>query len=193
MSKVISIVYHSGYGHTAKVAEAVAEGAKQAAGAVVHLFKVDALSDADWGTLDTSDAIIFGAPTYMGGPSAQFKTFADATSKRWFTLAWKDKIAAGFTNSGSYSGDKLASLQQLMILAMQHGMIWVGQSEMGPALAGTEVPTIETINRLGSNSGLMTQSNHKSGPDIAPPAGDLETARRFGKRVADITARFSKA
>ena len=61
------------------------------------------------------------------------------------------------------------------------------------ALAGTDVPKIEDINRVGSFSGLMTQSNTKSGPDIAPPSGDLETARRFGKRIADITARFNKA
>ncbi len=189
MSTIVSVVYHSGYGHTAKVAEAVADGAK-IDGVTVNLLKADALSEADWATLDGSHAIIFGAPTYMGGVSAQFKTFIDATSKRWFTLAWKDKIAAGFTNSGSYSGDKLASLQSLMILAMQHGMIWVGQAEQGPQLSGTEVASIESINRLGSNSGLMTQSNQKAPADIAPPAGDLETARRFGKRVAEVTKRM---
>jgi len=190
MSKVISVVYHSGYGHTAKVAEAVASGAK-VDGVTVNLLKADALSDADWATLDASHAIIFGAPTYMGGVSAQFKTFIDATSKRWFTLAWKDKIAAGFTNSGSYSGDKLSSLQQLMILAMQHGMIWVGQAESAPQLGGTEVPSLDAINRVGSFSGLMTQANAKSPADIMPPAGDLETARRFGKRVAETTKRFA--
>ena len=190
MSKIVTVVYHSGYGHTAKVAEAVAAGAK-IDGVTVNLLKADALTDADWTTLDHSDAIIFGAPTYMGGVSAQFKTFIDAGSKRWFTQAWKDKIGAGFTNSGSYSGDKLASLQQLMINAMQHGMIWVGQAEMGPSLSGTEVASIEAVNRLGSNSGLMTQANHKAGPDIAPPAGDIETARLFGKRVAEVTKRFS--
>jgi NAD(P)H dehydrogenase (quinone) len=190
MTKIVSVVYHSGYGHTAKVAEAVVAGAK-IDGITVNLLKADALTDADWATLDASHAIIMGAPTYMGGVSAPFKTFIDATSKRWFTLAWKDKIAAGFTNSGSYSGDKLASLQQLMILAMQHGMIWVGQAEPGPQLSGTEVAPIESINRLGSFSGLMAQSNHKAAPDIAPPSGDLETARRFGKRVAEVTKRFA--
>lgn len=191
MTKIISIVYHSGYGHTAKVAEAVVEGAKQAAGVTVNLIKADGITDADWATLDGSDAIIFGAPTYMGGVSAQFKTFIDATSKRWFTDAWKDKLAAGFTNSGSYSGDKLASLQQLMHLAMQHGMIWVGQAETAPSLSGTEIPQLDAINRLSSSTGLMTQSNHKAPADIAPPSGDLETARRFGKRVAEVTGRFA--
>ena len=191
MSKTVSVVYHSGYGHTAKVAEAVAAGAKLAANTTVHLFKAEELTEEQWTTLDQSDAIIMGAPTYMGGVSAPFKTFIDATSKRWFTSAWKDKIAAGFTNSASYSGDKLASLQQLMILAMQHGMIWVGQSEQSPKLGGTDVPPLDAINRVGSFSGLMTQSNALSGPDIVPPSGDLETAKLFGKRVAEITARFS--
>ena len=190
MTVSIAIAYHSGYGHTAKVAESVAEGAKSVAGTTVHLIKVDAITDADWAVLDAANAIVFGAPTYMGGPSAQFKTFADATSKRWFTLAWKDKIAAGFTNSGSLSGDKLASLQQLSILAMQHGMIWVGQTESAPVLEGTQVAQIDAVNRIGSYSGLMTQANQKAGPDIAPGVGDLHTATLFGKRIAEVTARF---
>jgi NAD(P)H dehydrogenase (quinone) len=191
MSKTVSVVYHSGYGHTAKVAEAVAAGAKLAADTTVHLLKADTLTDAEWETLDKSDAIIMGAPTYMGGVSAPFKAFIDASSKRWFTFAWKDKIAAGFTNSASYSGDKLASLQQLMILAMQQGMIWVGNAEMPPQLAGTDTMPMDAINRVGSFSGLMTQSNALSGADIVPPSGDIETAKRFGKRVAEITAKFS--
>ena len=149
MTKIVSIVYHSGYGHTAKVAEAIATGAK-VDGVTVNLIKADGISEADWATLDASNAIIMGAPTYMGGVSAQFKTFADASSKRWFTQAWKDKIAAGFTNSGSYSGDKLSSLQYLQVLAMQHGMIWVGQAETAPVLADTQIPTHDDINRIGS-------------------------------------------
>lgn len=189
MSKIVSVVYHSGYGHTAKVAEAVVAGAKEA-GATTNLLKANEMSEADWETLDKSDAIIFGSPTYMGGVSGPFKTFADETSKRWGKQVWKDKIAAGFTNSGNYSGDKLATLQYLSILAAQHGMIWVGQQEAAPTYADGEIPTFDTINRIGSWLGLMTQANHKSKADIAPPKGDLETAKRFGKRVADIAAKL---
>jgi len=192
MSKHISIVYHSGYGHTAKVAGAVAEGAK-ATGAKVDLFAIDAqgdLPESVWEALDQSDAIIMGTPTYMGGPSWQFKKFADASSKRWMKQSWRNKIAAGFTNSGSMSGDKLATLQQLFILSMQHSMIWVGLDQMAPSLKGTEIATGEMINRIGSYSGLMTQSNNESA-DIVPPSGDLETAKIFGRRVADITQKFA--
>jgi multimeric flavodoxin WrbA len=189
MSKTVSIIYYSGYGHTAKVANTIAEGVKTK-NVNVQIHAIDAegnLSETAWNLLDASDAIIMGSPTYMGGPSWQFKKFAEASSKKWMPQTWKNKIAAGFTNSASYSGDKLATLQQIWILAMQQSMIWVGQAEMAPDFEGLEVPSIEAINRLGSFSGLMTQSNHKSGPDIMPPTGDLETAHSFGKRIAEIT------
>lgn len=192
MSKTVAIVYHSGFGHTAKVAQAVLEGAKSA-GAQASLYAIDAegnLSEAAWQELDKADAIIMGTPTYMGGPSWQFKKFVDASSKRWMQQSWKNKIAAGFTNSGSASGDKLATLQQLITLAMQQGMIWVGQNEMPPYPKGTAVPSGDEINRVGSFSGLMTQSNNESA-EIVPPKGDLETAKLFGKRVTDIAKRFA--
>ena len=190
--KQIAVIHHSGYGHTAKVADAVAQGLTSGGTKAVSL-TIDAqgnLSDEAWAALDSADGIIFGTPTYMGGPSWQFKKFADASSRRWMKQQWKNKIAAGFTNSGSLSGDKLATLQQLITLAMQHGMVWVGANEQAPAPKGADVPQATDINRMGSYSGLMTQSNNESS-DIVPPSGDLETARRFGKRIAEITAKFS--
>jgi len=75
MSKIV-IVYHSGYGHTKKVAEAVLAGSIDA-GADAKLLAVGDLDDAGWAELDAADAIIFGAPTYMGGASADFKKFAE--------------------------------------------------------------------------------------------------------------------
>jgi NAD(P)H dehydrogenase (quinone) len=100
----VAVAYHSGYGHTAKVAEAVVHGVMQAGKSAV-LIDVSNITEEQWLQLDGSKAIIFGAPTYMGGASAQFKQFADASSKRWFTQAWKDKYAGGFTCSLSMSGD----------------------------------------------------------------------------------------
>ena len=95
---VVSLAYHSGYGHTAVIAEAVRTGAVEA-GAEVHLIKVDEITEEQWAVLDRSDAIVFGSPTYMGTASGAFHVFAEATSKRWATQAWKDKLAAGFTIS----------------------------------------------------------------------------------------------
>lgn len=190
MTKSIAIVYHSGYGHTTKVAEAILDGVKQTDATPV-LIKADTITDAEWDILDKADAIVFGAPTYMGSLSGPFKVFMDATSRKWGEQKWANKIAAGFTNSASYSGDKLNSLQQLVTLAMQHGMIWVGQAEMAPQFDANDLPDQERINRLGSWTGLMTQANHKAPGDIAPGAGDLETARRFGKRIATVTKQLN--
>ena len=192
MSK-IAIVYHSGYGHTARQAEAVAAGARDGGGEVT-LLKVDELVDADapgWAVLDAADAIVFGSPTYMGSFSAPFATFKDATSKRWMSRAWTDKIAAGFTNSGSQNGDKASTLMGFVVLAMQLGMIWVGNDLLpGNNSSGGSV---DDLNRLGVALGAAAQSNVDAGPDVAPPAADLRTAEYLGKRVATVAARFAAA
>lgn len=175
MAKVI-VVFHSGYGHTQRVAQFVAEGAN------AELISIDAdgnLTQDQWASLDAADAIIMGSPTYMGMASWQFKKFADATSKRWFTGAWKDKVAGGFTCSASPSGDKLSTIQYFITLAMQQGMVWVGQP----------MPNDGTMNRLGSNSGLMAQVGPTS-PATDIPQGDLDTAKAYGVRVADVAAKL---
>jgi NAD(P)H dehydrogenase (quinone) len=175
MTKTV-VVYHSGYGHTQRVAQFVAEGAK----ATVIAIDADGnISEADWAALDAADAIIFGSPTYMGMASWQFKKFADATSKRWFSGAWKDKVAGGFTISASPSGDKLSTIQYFITLAMQQGMVWVGQPAMNDG----------TINRIGSNSGVMAQVGPTS-PAEDIPQGDLDTARAYGERVAAVAAKL---
>ncbi len=181
MAKV-AVVYHSGYGHTQRMAQAVAEGAG------AQLVPIDAegnLPDNGWETLNTADAILMGSPTYMGSVSWQFKKFADASSKPWFGQAWKDKIFAGFTNSATMNGDKLSTLHYLFTLAMQHGGIWVGTGMMP---ANTKAAQRNDINYVGSFCGAMAQSPSDSGPDEMLP-GDLETARLFGKRVAEVAAR----
>ncbi|ACB62743.1 MULTISPECIES: flavodoxin family protein [Burkholderia] len=185
MSNIV-IVYHSGYGHTQKLAEAVHAGA-QDAGATARLIAVGELDDAGWAALDAADAIVFGAPTYMGGPSAQFKQFADATSKPWFTQKWKDKIAAGFTNSATMNGDKFSTIQYFVTLAMQHGMVWVGTGMMP---ANSKAATRNDINYVGGFTGLLAQSPADATPDEGPLPGDLETAKAFGARVADAAARW---
>ena len=175
MSKTV-VVYHSGYGHTQRVAQFVAEGAK------AQLIAIDAdgnVSDADWTAINAADAIIFGSPTYMGMASWQFKKFADASSKQWMSGAWKDKVAGGFTISGSPSGDKLSTIQYFITLAMQQGMVWVGQPAMNNG----------KINRIGSNSGVMAQVGPTS-PAADIPQGDLDTAKTYGERVAQVAAKL---
>ena len=184
MSK-IAVVYHSGYGHTQRMAQAVAEGAG------ADLIAIDAegnLPEGGWDTLGAADAIIMGSPTYMGSVSWQFKKFADASSKPWFSQAWKDKVFAGFTNSASMNGDKLSTLHYLFTLAMQHGGVWVGTGMMP---SNSKAAKRDDVNYLGSLSGAMAQSPSDAGAgDMF--AGDLDTARALGQRVAHTAARFKR-
>ena len=182
MAKV-AVVFHSGYGHTLRMAQSVAEGAG------AELVTIDAegnVSEAGWSTLNAADAIIMGSPTYMGSVSWQFKKFADASSKPWFSQAWKDKVFAGFTNSATMNGDKHSTLHYLFTLAMQQGGIWVGTAIMP---SNTKAAQRNDINYVGSFSGAMAQSPSDSSP-AEMVQGDLDTARMFGKRVAEVTARF---
>ena len=185
----IAIIYHSGYGHTARQAQAVGKGAAAVDGTEVLLLSVEEATTR-WDDIETADAIIFGAPTYMGSASAGFKAFMDATSSAVFAKGgvWRDKIAAGFTNSASRSGDKLETMIQLAIFAAQHGMHWVnlGLPPGNNSSKGSE----EDLNRLGFFLGAGAQSNADEGADVAPPAADLRTAEYLGRRVAETTAQF---
>ena len=175
----IVVIYHSGYGHTAKQAEAVAAGAQ------ADLIAIDAngdIADADWAKLDAAKAIIMGSPTYMGSVSWQFKKFADASSKKWFTQEWKNKIFAGFTNSATMNGDKFSTIQYFITLAMQHSGIWIGTGLMP---ANTKAAKHGDINYVGGFGGaLMTSPSDSSADEVNK--GDLETARLLGMRVAEF-------
>ncbi len=187
---LISIVYDSGYGHTAKQAEAVADGVRKAPGADVGLIAV-ADGPIPWEKLEASDAIIFGSPTYTGLVSARFKQFMeDSVKAAWRDLKWRDKIAAGFTNSGAQHGDKLNSLVSMALFAAQHGMIWVGL-DLFPGNASS-TSSVNDLNRHGAWLGAMAQSNNDQGPDLTPGESDLKTAAYLGQRVAEITSRFTQ-
>ena len=185
----VSIIYFSGSGHTAKLAEAVNKGAASVAGVKTNLIAINSdditkgrySNDAVFAQLDASNAIIFGSATYMGGPAAQFKAFADATGERWYRSAWRDKLAAGFTVSSGPSGDKLSTLHYFFTLAMQHGMIWAGMPELPMNDKG--------INRLSSYSGVMAQAGQEL-PDVAPNAADKLTGELLGRRIATLAAKL---
>ncbi len=182
MSRV-AIAFHSGYGHTQRIAEAVRDGAASLASTQARLIDVSHIDAQGWAALSAADAIVFGAPTYMGGPSAAFKAFADASSKIWFSQGWKDRVAGGFTCSLAMSGDKLSTLNYFFTLAMQHGMIWVGLGMLPSAQAGDAAST----NRIGSYTGVMAQADNVP-PDLSPPQGDLDTAHAYGRRIATFAS-----
>lgn len=179
---LVCIVYDSGRGHTQKQAEAVAEGVRTVSGAEARLIAVSD-NHIPWDTLAESDAIIFGSPTYNGTVSARLKKFMeDSTHPTWIRQTWRNKIAAGFTNSGAQHGDKLNSLITLALFAAQHGMVWVGL-DLFPGNSPEEP------NRIGGWLGAMAQSDDVPS-DISPIASDLQTATYLGLRVAEIAARF---
>jgi len=185
----VAVAYHSGYGHTEVLAQAVAAGVENA-GAKALTVSVADIDAVDWDALNSADAIVFGSPTYMGSVSGQFKTFMDASSKIWFEGGWKDKLAAGFTNSASQSGDKLNTLIQLSVYAAQQGMNWVSLGLMpgNNSSQGNETD----LNRIGSYLGAMAQSNSDEGAELTPPQADRETAEILGARVAAAAQRWKQ-
>ncbi|WP_200868025.1 flavodoxin family protein [Pseudomonas syringae] len=188
---LVSIVYDSGWGHTARQASSVAEGVRRVDGVEARLVSVSE-QPMPWDVLEASDAIIFGSPTYNGAPSARFKQFCeDSTGRVWNDFKWRNKIAAGFTNSGAQSGDKLHSLISMALFAAQHGMLWVGL-DLKPGNDNSH-GSEQDLNRLGSWLGAMAQSNGDQGPDETPIQSDLHTAAYLGQRVAETVGRFKTA
>lgn len=178
MTKV-AVVFHSGYGHTVK----------QAQGANAELIAIDAegnITEAQWATLTEADAIVFGSPTYMGTVSWQFKKFADASSKPWFSQQWKDKVFAGFTNSATMNGDKHSTLHYFFTLAMQHSGIWAGTGLMP---SNAKAAKRDDVNYVGSFAGAMMQTPSDASADEVN-TGDLETARLYGVRIAEVASKF---
>lgn len=189
MAKV-AVVFFSGYGHTAKQAEAVEQGARSVSGAEVTVLRINEngeLPEGGFDVLAEQDAVIYGSPTYMGGPAWQFKKFADASSKLWMKQALKDTLAAGFTNSAAVNGDKLSTIQYQWTLSQQHAQVWVGLGLL-PSNKKTSGP--DDINWSGGFSGALAISPSDASPEEAPRSGDLKTAELLGKRVAELAIRF---
>jgi NAD(P)H dehydrogenase (quinone) len=183
----VAVAYHSGFGHTAVLADAVAAGAREA-GADVSIVAVDRMSDEVWDILDGSDGIVFGTATYMGNVSAGFQTFAEQTGRRCMNGTWRDKVAAGFTNSGAKSGDKLNTLVSLSVFAAQHHMHWVNLG-LGPGW-NSSTGTENDLNRLGFWLGAGAQADVDANPDRVHPS-DVQTCRHLGRRVALVTRQLN--
>lgn len=192
----IAIVYYSGSGHNHALAQAVAEGAGAGPGVQVELERIagEDITHGRWkneavlARLAGAHAIIFGTPTYMGGPAAQFKAFADATGGIWFTRGWKDKLAGGFSHSNSPAGDKANTFNYLAALAAQHGMLWVSQPELPFNYTGRT----DGINRFGFYAGAAGATVHSPGQPVVVDPADLVTARAYGRRVAEAAQRWNR-
>jgi multimeric flavodoxin WrbA len=195
----IAIVYHSGGGHTAELAEAITKGAASVAGATAIAYRITAAQlgakgrwkdDVGTAGIDAADGVIFGCPTLMGMVSAPFKAFMEGAFTPWWVQGWKDKFAGGFTNSASLNGDKTNTQIQLLVFAAQMGMIWIPMGDHPGAnwSGGSE----QDVNRLGSFLGPMSQSLTDVPLAQATPESDLITGRRYGERFARIVRHWKR-
>jgi NAD(P)H dehydrogenase (quinone) len=172
----VAIIFHSGIGHTAAAAEAIQQGVASVDGAAASLHRIqdDQITEGRWsdesimGALSAADAIVFGAPTYMGMVSWQFKAFA-----------------GGFTASGFPSGDKVVTLHYLATLAAQLRMIWVGPSDMSSRLTGDG----RNIDQWGYYLGVGVVGGQPGQPTNE---GDLATCTAYGARLAQSAMRWSR-
>lgn len=175
------IIYHSGFGHTRAVAERIGQGAGSVLPDVHVVTTEEAMARP--GLLLEADTLVFGSPTYFGTVSAEFKRFMESTGSAWSRQLWKDKLAAGFTNSSSVNGDKLSTLVTLSLFAAQHGMCWISLGLM-PRYDGRGRQLPEH-NGMASYLGLMTLSDNSHSAFEEP--ADLISAELFGQRIAEIT------
>ena len=199
----ILIVYYSTYGHVHRMAEAVAEGAREVAGAEVVLRRVPETLSADilenMGAtaaqqamaqvpvctveeLAGADAVIFGTPTRFGNMCGQMRQFFDATGQLWASGALVGKVGSVFASTATQHGGQEATILSTHITLLHHGFVIVGlpytfQGQMG----------IDEITG-GSPYGATTIAG--SSGERMPSENELAGARYQGRRVAEITAKL---
>ncbi|MBI3525209.1 MAG: flavodoxin family protein [Betaproteobacteria bacterium] len=184
MPKIV-VIYFSATGTTAKLADAVISGSGEILETAAYRISGEDITagrfrnEAVLELIDAAEGVVFGSPTYMGGPAAQFKAFADATGDRWSERRWANKVAAGFTTGTCSNGDQTHTLTYFSVLAAQHGMIWCNLDLSGGC-------DHLDRNRLGTQTGLATQAVDGNLPDA-----DLLTAHYLGKRIASLALRLS--
>jgi len=192
MTRSIVIIYFSEADTTHQVAESICAGVAhvnelRSCDFECHLLRITSeqiiggrFSETGYLKLiDDADAVIFGSPTYMGGPAAQFKAFADESSSRWDEQRWDSKVAAGFTVGSNPGGDQLSTLQYLSVLAAQHGMLWVNLTMPLDHEGNTE-------NKLGAQLGFAGTV-----PGDTISAADVKAAKQLGARVTQLCHRLA--
>ncbi|MCE9551820.1 MAG: NAD(P)H:quinone oxidoreductase [Planctomycetes bacterium] len=204
MSAKVQIIFHSMYGHIFRLAEAVAEGAREV-GATVEVYQVaetlpaEVLGKmgaveakkafaqvpiADPKRLAEADAIILGTPTRYGSATAQMRAFLDATGGLWASGALIGKVGSAFTSTGSQHGGQETTLLALSTFFFHMGMVIAG------------VPySVQELSKLDE----VTGGTPYGASTIAGPRGErqvteneLAIARAQGKHVAGIAAKLAQ-
>jgi NAD(P)H dehydrogenase (quinone) len=197
MTKVL-VLYYSSWGHIEKMAEAAAQGARDAGADVVvervpelaprevaekaH-YKLDqAAPIAQVEELTEYDAIIFGAPTRFGMMPAQMKNFLDQTGAIWAQGGLVGKVGAAFTSTATQHGGQEATLLSFHTVLLHHGMVVVG---LPYSFAG-QMRMDEIVG--GSPYGATTLAGGDGSRQ--PSQTELEGARFQGRHVAQIAAKL---
>jgi len=200
----IKIVFYSMYGHTYKMAEAVAEGAREITGAEVEILQVAELvpdsvleesgakkareafahiPTAKPEDLADADAIIFGTPTRFGNMCAQMRNFLDQTGGLWAQGALVGKVGSVFASTGTQHGGQETTLTSFHSTLLHQGMVVVGL----PYSEARQM-TLEEISG-GSPYGATTIAGTDG--SRMPSENELTMARFQGRHVADIAKRLA--
>lgn len=200
----IQIVFYSMYGHVYKLAEAVAEGARQVKGTKVELYQVPELVPdaaleksgakaarkafahipvAEPAKLAEADAVIFGTPTRFGNMCAQMRNFLDQTGQLWLKGALVGKVGSVFASTGTQHGGQETTITSFHSTLLHHGMIIVGVPYTVAELLNMKEIT------GGSPYGASTLAGDGS---RQPTENELAIARFQGKRVAEIAQKLCR-
>jgi NAD(P)H dehydrogenase (quinone) len=201
----VLIVFYSTYGHVHKMAQAVAEGAKEVAGAQVEMRRVPETLPADvlqkMGAVDaqkafanvpickvdelaSADAIIFGTPTRFGNMCGQMRQFLDATGQLWSQGALVGKVGSVFASTATQHGGQESTLLSFHITLLHQGLVVVG---LPYAFQGQmRNDEITGCSPYGATTIAGTQGER------TPTENELAGARFQGKHVAAIAAKLAK-
>ena len=200
MAKIL-VVYYSAYGHVETMAEAVAEGARQVAGATVSLKRVPELVSeevarksgmkveqkapiADPQELADYDAIIFGTPTRFGNMAAQMRNFLDQTGGHWMNGSLVGKIGSVFASTATQHGG-----QETTITSFHHTLLHQGMIIVGLPYSCQNLLIMSEITG-GSPYGAATLS--AADGSRKPSENELGMARFQGRHVAEIAAKLAR-
>ena len=201
----VLIAYYSTYGHVHKMADAVAEGVREIAGAEAILRRVpetlpeevlekmgavdaqQSMSNVPVCTVDelaSADAVIFGTPTRFGNMCGQMRQFLDATGQLWATGALVGKVGSVFTSSATQHGGQESTILSFHITLFHHGFVVVGL----PYTFQGQMRTDEITG--GSPYGASTIAGGSG--ERMPSENELDAARFQGKHVATIASNLIK-
>ena len=203
MAKV-HVIFHSLYGHVYRLAEAIAEGAREIAGTDAQVFQVAEtlptevlekmgaveprkafakIPVADPKQLADADAIVLGTPTRYGAATAEMRAFLDATGGQWASGALIGKVGSAFTSTASQHGGQETTLLTISTFFYHQGMV----------IVGVPYSTQELLNLTEISGGTPYGASTIAGPrgERQPTGNELAIARAQGRHVAQIASKLS--